>query len=55
MSIQYKFKTSVYNIEMLQESSGNDVMQIVLDGEVISGNFINLVDDGKEHNVISGC
>ena len=30
---------------------GNDVMQIVLDGEVISGNFINLVDDGKEHNV----
>ena len=51
VSIQYKFKTSIYNIEMLQESSGNDVMQIVLDGVVISGNFINLVDDGAEHNV----
>ena len=36
---------------MMQESSNNDVKQIVLDGEKISRNFIHLIDDGKEHRV----
>lgn len=51
VSIQYKFKTSIYNIEMLQEASSNDVMQIELDGEITVGNFINLFDDSEEHTV----
>lgn len=51
VSIQYKFKTSVYMIEMLQEGSGTDGMQIMLDGDRITGNSIKLVDDGQEHQV----
>jgi len=51
VTIQYRFNTSNYIIEMHQDPSGRDTIQIVVDGEAIEGNSIKLVDDGKEHTV----
>ncbi|MCG7858593.1 GH36-type glycosyl hydrolase domain-containing protein [Flavihumibacter sp.] len=50
VSIKYKFKTSVYHINLFQKEGEGDSYAIA-DGRENMGNFINLVDDGNEHQV----
>ncbi|VDN47040.1 conserved protein of unknown function [Petrocella atlantisensis] len=52
-TITYKYKTTVYEIQVESRSKGVMVAEgLLLDGEKIEGNRIKLSDDGKIHVVI---
>ncbi|MCF8020676.1 MAG: hypothetical protein K9L62_14920 [Vallitaleaceae bacterium] len=52
-TITYKYKTTVYEIQVESRSKGVMVAEgLLLDGEKIEGNRIKLSDDGKIHMVI---
>lgn len=50
VKIQYKYMTSIYQIELLQ-SAQNDKVKITVDGKEEKNDFISLVDDGVTHEV----
>ncbi len=52
-SIQYKFRTSSYEINIQSRSKGIlQTEELICDGEKIKGNRVKLVDDGRNHIVI---
>ena len=52
--IDYRFGKSTYAIKVQQPGSGEDSrrLEIVVDGRVLEGAGIPLVDDGREHEVV---
>ena len=51
--IQYRFKESTYTIQVKNpQHVEKHVRQVILDGQVLMGKFIPLVDDQQEHRVI---
>jgi cellobiose phosphorylase len=51
--VRYKFGTSVYLIDVHNpEHVSQNTNQILLDGKVIKGDFVPLVDDKSEHKVV---
>ncbi|HWT74519.1 MAG TPA: hypothetical protein VN258_07340 [Mobilitalea sp.] len=52
-SIEYKYKTAIYDIRIESRSKGIMTTETVtVDGEKIAGNRFTLIDDGKTHIVI---
>ncbi len=51
VTIRYKYKTSLYIIQMIQESTDSTEIEVMLDDEIQQGHSIMLADDGKEHDV----
>jgi len=51
VTIRYKYKTSTYVIQMIQEKSGSEEIQILLDNELQEDHGIVLADDEREHHV----
>lgn len=52
-SLQYRYGASVYHIDVHR---GTQAVQVLsLDGEVIDGTSLSLVDDGAEHQVTLLC
>jgi cellobiose phosphorylase len=51
VTIRYKYKTSLYIIQMIQESTDSNEIEVMLDDEIQQGHSIMLADDGKEHDV----
>ncbi len=52
-SIQYKYGTALYDIQIESRSKGVlTTEELILDGERVEGNRIKLIDDGKIHLVI---
>ena len=51
VTIRYKYKTSLYIIQMIQEKTDSAEIEVVLDDEIQQGHAITLADDGKEHDV----
>ena len=50
--IQYKYKTSIYNIKVNNYNMKNSgVNKVVLNGEEIKENKIHLIDNGKINNI----
>jgi cellobiose phosphorylase len=51
--ISYQFGESIYKIQVQNpEHVGHGNRQIVLDGQFLIENFIQMVDDRREHDVI---
>jgi cellobiose phosphorylase len=52
-SIQYKYKTASYDITIKSRSEGNlTTEKMTVDEEIIDGNRVELIDDGKRHIII---
>ena len=50
--IQYKYKTTIYNIKINNYNAKNTgVSKVILNNEQLKENKIKLVDDGKIHNI----
>ncbi len=50
--IQYKYKTSIYNIKVINYNMKNSgVRKITLNGEELKENKIYLIDNGKINNI----
>jgi len=49
--IRYRYKRSVYVINMNQQSHEHDQLSVIVDELQLENNRIQLIDDGKEHNV----
>ena len=50
--LQYKYKTSIYNIKVNNYNKKNSgVEKIILNGEELKENNIKLIDDGKIYNI----
>ncbi|MDF2943362.1 MAG: uncharacterized protein K0S01_2220 [Herbinix sp.] len=52
-SIQYKYRSTVYDIKIQSRSKGVlSTQEVMLDNEKVIGNKIKLMDDGKTHIII---
>lgn len=51
VKVEYIFQSSVYHITLIQTGSGIKV-SVAEDGEIVEGNTILLIDDGREHHVV---
>jgi cellobiose phosphorylase len=51
VNIHYRYGTSVYHIELIQNNNTDGEVQIVLDGKEENATDIILNDDGKEHDL----
>jgi cellobiose phosphorylase len=51
VTIRYKYKTAVYIIQMIQETTESTKIEVMVDDKMQEGHTIVLVDDGREHDV----
>lgn len=52
-TIQYKHISTLYKIEVFNPDGVNKgVLKIFVDGNIIEGDVISLVDDGATHDVV---
>jgi cellobiose phosphorylase len=49
--IQYRYRETIYSINLLRIPEGNMKLNIILDGVAQNDNFISLVDDHQGHVV----
>jgi cellobiose phosphorylase len=49
--VHYRYRETVYHIDVLQTHDGNGVSSVIIDGVELHDNAIPLVDDRKEHTV----
>ncbi|MBK9103873.1 MAG: hypothetical protein IPL92_04745 [Saprospiraceae bacterium] len=52
VTVRYKYKTSLYIIQMIQDTTDSTEIEVMLDDEIQQGHSIILADDGKEHSVM---
>ena len=50
-SIQYRYGSAVYAIEVRRRGNGSEVTRVAIDGVESADRAISLVDDGQRHNV----
>ncbi|MBK6900113.1 MAG: cyclic beta 1-2 glucan synthetase, partial [bacterium] len=50
--VHYRFRETVYHIEIRQVAGGGGGTRVVLDGAVLEGDALPLVDDRREHEVV---
>jgi cyclic beta-1,2-glucan synthetase len=50
-SLEYRFKTTNYKIEVENGGTGRAVREVRLDGELVSGEIVTLADDHETHSV----
>jgi cyclic beta-1,2-glucan synthetase len=49
--VHYRYKNTIYHIEVMQILDG-EIMMATVDGMETEENMITLIDDGAEHNVV---
>lgn len=49
--IQYKYKTSIYNIKVINKNKSNKVQEVMINGKIKEDKYIKLIDNNKIYNV----
>lgn len=49
--VEYRYRSAVYHIEIIQSKSRDGHARLTLDGVVVDDGIVHLADDGKEHRV----
>jgi len=50
--LNYRFRETLYRIEVLPNSAAADGPELTLDGAALDGAAVPLVDDGRTHAVV---